>query len=89
MRLQDRTRLADGEEVKAGLPKVRRLAKIARERKQSLAQMALAWVLRKDQVTSALIGASSVAQLEADLRALERLRFPRPELAAIEAVLQG
>ena len=52
------------EDVKQNLPKIQKLNEIAGQRGQSLAQMALAWVLRKPQVTSALIGASSVKQLE-------------------------
>jgi len=50
--------------------------------------MALAWVLRKPQVTSALIGASSVPQLEQNLRALDHLDFSVDELDAIEAILK-
>jgi len=69
--------------------KVHRLNEIARQRAQSLAQMALAWVLRKVQVTSALIGASSVTQLEADLLALDHLQFSPGELEAIEGILLG
>jgi L-glyceraldehyde 3-phosphate reductase len=50
--------------------------------------MALAWVLRKPQVTSALIGASSVKQLEGNLAALNNLQFAEEELQAIEIVLK-
>ncbi len=64
---------------------VRHLDALARERGQSLAQLALAWVLRDPRVTSALIGASSVAQLEENLGALQRLDFSAEELAAIDA----
>ncbi|WP_141575993.1 L-glyceraldehyde 3-phosphate reductase [Actinomadura sp. WMMA1423] len=63
---------------------VRTLDEIARGRGQSLAQMALAWSLRDGRVTSALIGASSVAQLEENLAALDRLDFTSDELAAID-----
>ncbi|NDU75335.1 L-glyceraldehyde 3-phosphate reductase [Actinomadura sp. DSM 109109] len=63
---------------------VRTLDEIARGRGQSLAQMALAWSLRDGRVTSALIGASSVAQLEENLAALGRLDFTADELAAID-----
>ncbi|MEO3823927.1 L-glyceraldehyde 3-phosphate reductase [Actinomadura sp. B10D3] len=63
---------------------VRKLNEIAKERGQSLAQMALAWSLRDGRVTSALIGASSVAQLEENLAALDRLDFSADELAAID-----
>ena len=75
-------------DVQANLGKVRRLNEIAQARGQSLAQMALAWVLRKPQVTSALIGASSVRQLEDNLAALARLDFSSEELEAIENSLK-
>lgn len=63
---------------------VRTLNEIAKGRGQSLAQMALSWSLRDGRVTSALIGASSVAQLEENLAALDRLDFTADELAAID-----
>jgi L-glyceraldehyde 3-phosphate reductase len=63
------------EDVKENLPKIRKLNELAGQRGQSLAQMALAWVLRKPQVTSALVGASSVRQLETNLAALNNLKF--------------
>jgi L-glyceraldehyde 3-phosphate reductase len=63
---------------------VRALNGIAEERGQSLAQMALAWALRDPRVTSVLVGASSVGQLEQNVGALERLDFTDDELAAIE-----
>ena len=66
------------------LTHIRALTEIASERGQSLAQMALAWVLRNSEVTSALIGASSVAQLEANVGALENLEFSAEELSAID-----
>jgi L-glyceraldehyde 3-phosphate reductase len=66
------------------LTKIRGLNEIAAGRGQTLAQMALAWVLRDERVTSALIGASSVAQLEDNLAALERLDFTEDELAEID-----
>jgi L-glyceraldehyde 3-phosphate reductase len=66
------------------LERVRGLTRIAEERGQSLAQLALAWVLRHPQVTSALIGASSVAQLENNLAALDGAPLTDEELAAIE-----
>ena len=68
----------------AALEKIRALNDIAARRGQSLAQMALAWVLRDERVTSALIGASSVAQLEDNAAALERLGFTDGELAEID-----
>ena len=66
------------------LQKIRALDEIAQGRGQTLAQMALAWVLRDERVTSALIGASSVAQLEDNVAAIERLGFTNDELAEID-----
>jgi L-glyceraldehyde 3-phosphate reductase len=66
------------------IERARRLAEIAAERGQTLAQMALAWVLRDERVTSALIGASSVEQLEQNVAALERLDFDDGELERID-----
>ena len=66
------------------LAKVRGLAAIAKRRGQSLAQMALAWTLRNAGVTSALAGASSVAQLESNIAALRNLAFSPEELAEID-----
>jgi aryl-alcohol dehydrogenase-like predicted oxidoreductase len=63
---------------------VRALAGIARARGQSLAQLALSWALRDERVTSVLIGASSVAQLEENLGAADRTTFSAEELAAID-----
>jgi len=66
------------------LAKVRALHEIARRRGQSLAQMAIAWVLRDPRVTSALVGASSVEQLDDTLGALDNLGFSHEELAEID-----
>jgi L-glyceraldehyde 3-phosphate reductase len=66
------------------LAKVRALRGVAQRRGQSLAQMSLAWTLRDPRVTSTLIGASSVAQLEDNLGALDRLDFDEDELAEID-----
>jgi L-glyceraldehyde 3-phosphate reductase len=66
------------------LERAQALAQIAERRGQSLAQMALAWVLRDQRVTSALIGASSVQQLEQNVAALNRLDFDDAELAEID-----
>jgi L-glyceraldehyde 3-phosphate reductase len=66
------------------LEKIRALNAIASARGQSLAQMALAWALRDPRVTSAVVGASSVAQLEANLGALQRLDFAPEEIAEID-----
>ncbi len=66
------------------LAKVRGLNELAAGRGQSLAQLALAWTLRDARMTSTLIGASSVAQLEDSLRAIDRLDFSADELAEID-----
>ena len=66
------------------LAKVRALNEIARRRGQSLPQLAIAWVLRDPRVTSTVVGASSVAQLEDSLRALERLDLEADELTEID-----
>jgi L-glyceraldehyde 3-phosphate reductase len=77
------------EDVKANLPKVQKLNELAQQRGQSLAQMAIAWVLRKPAVTSALIGASSVKQLEDNLASLNNLKFSDEELDRIETILNS
>ena len=66
------------------MSRVRGLNEIARGRGQSLAQMAIAWVLRDERVTSALVGASSVEQLDDTLGALDKLEFSDDELRAID-----
>jgi L-glyceraldehyde 3-phosphate reductase len=66
------------------IERIRGLARIAEERGQSLAQMAIAWVLRDPRVTSALIGARTVEQLEDSLAALRRLDFTPNELSRID-----
>jgi L-glyceraldehyde 3-phosphate reductase len=68
----------------ANLANVRALNEIAQRRGQTLAQMALAWILRDPRVASALVGASSVAQLDDSLAALEHLAFEPAELAEID-----
>jgi L-glyceraldehyde 3-phosphate reductase len=68
----------------ATLAKVRALHELAGRRGQSLAQLAVAWTLRDPRVTSALLGASSVAQLEANVAALDNLEFGDEELAEID-----
>ena len=66
------------------LARVRALNEIAQRRGQTLAQMAIAWVLRDPRVTSALIGASSVEQLEQNVAALDNLEFDAAELEEID-----
>ena len=71
----------------AQLEKVRALKQIADARGQNVAQLAIAWVLRKDEVTSALIGASKVSQVEDAVSALNNLDFDPAELDQIENIL--
>ena len=70
------------------LGQVNALNKLAGARGQSLAQMALAWVLRDERMTSALIGASRVEQIEQNVAALANLKFSESELAGIDAILK-
>jgi L-glyceraldehyde 3-phosphate reductase len=76
-------------DVEANLPKVQKLNQLAQERGQSLAQMAIAWTLRKPAITSSLIGASGVKQLEDNLAALNHLNFSDEELDRIESILKS
>ena len=71
------------------IAKVRKLNEIARARGQTMAQMAVAWVLRHRVMTSALIGASRPEQIEDVVTALDNLEFSDEELKAIEAILAG
>jgi L-glyceraldehyde 3-phosphate reductase len=68
---------------------VRRLNQIAEGRGQTLAQMAIAWVLRHPQMTSALVGASKVSQVEDNAAAVKNLHFTADELSSIEAILHN
>lgn len=79
-----------GDDISPGLvEKLRRLNEFAGTRGQSLAQMAIAWLLKDRRITSVLIGASSVSQLDNSLAALEHLDFSENELARIEDILQA
>ena len=71
------------------LGKIRQLDAMARKRGQTLSQMALAWVLRHKEVTSAVVGASRVAQVETAVAALANRAFARDELRAIDEILAG
>ncbi len=88
--IPEESRVARGESFsesivsEQNLERVRSLASIAENRGQTLAQLALAWVLRDQRVTSALIGASSVAQLEQNVAALAQLQFEPGELEEID-----
>ncbi|SDN01032.1 L-glyceraldehyde 3-phosphate reductase [Paenibacillus sp. yr247] len=70
------------------IAQINQLNELASSRGQSLAQMALAWVLRGERVTSALIGASRVSQIEENVAALKNLEFAPEELAKIEKILK-
>jgi L-glyceraldehyde 3-phosphate reductase len=69
------------------IQKVKKLNNLAKKRGQSLAQMAIAWVLRKPAVTSALIGASKASQIEDAVSALDNLKFSENELKSIDKIL--
>jgi len=70
------------------LDKIRKLNEVAKNRNQSLAQMALSWLLKDKRITSVLIGASSVAQLDNNLEALLKPDYSKDELTAIESILK-
>jgi L-glyceraldehyde 3-phosphate reductase len=76
--------MSEGMLTEDNLARVRALNEIAAGRGQSLAQLALAWALRDERVTSVLIGASSVKQLEANVGSLDNLAFTDDELAEID-----
>ncbi len=75
------------DQVSLAIDKVRKLNQIAQDRGQSLAQMALAWVIKDQRITSVLIGASSVSQLDDNLEMLQKRNFSVEELKAIEQIL--
>jgi L-glyceraldehyde 3-phosphate reductase len=68
--------------------KVRKLNEIAKQRGQTMAELSLAWVLRKKQVTTALVGASRVQQVDDNVAALKNLSFTAEELKAIDDILK-
>ena len=71
------------------LAKIRALNKIAGQRGQTLAEMAVAWVLRDPRVTSALVGTSKVSQVDDNVAALKNLKFSAEELRKIDGILAG
>ncbi len=77
------------EDVDTAHDKIVKLNEIARQRNQSLAQMALAWVLKDKRITSVLIGASSVKQIDDNVETLKTSDFTSEELQQIEKVLKG
>ncbi len=76
------------EDVKSVHGKIVKLNEIARQRGQSLAQMALAWVLKDQRITSVLIGASSVKQVENNVETIKNLSFSEEELKMIESIIK-
>lgn len=76
------------ENVTETIDKVRKLNEIAAQRGQSLAEMAIAWILRDGIITSVLVGASRLSQLQDNVKALDNLDFSAEELARIEAVIK-
>ena len=78
---------SDIEEEK--LNKIKKLNEVAQSRGQTLAQLALAWVLRKEEVTSVLVGASKVSQLEENVGVIDNLEFSDQELEKIENILDN
>ncbi|NCB02826.1 MAG: L-glyceraldehyde 3-phosphate reductase, partial [Spirochaetia bacterium] len=79
------TALSSNMITKENLEKIGALNTIAKNRGQSLAQMALAWVLRREEVTSVLIGASSSSQIKENIASLENLSFSEDELKEIDS----
>lgn len=77
------------EQVLPAIEKVKKLNAVAQQREQTLAQMALVWLLKDPRVTSVLIGASSVNQLENNVAALKNMKFTDRELKEIESILSG
>ena len=75
-------------EVEPAITKVQKLNELAKQRGQSLAQMALAWILKDKRVTSVLIGASSVQQIDDNVETLKKLAFTDEELIRIENILK-
>ena len=75
------------DQVAPAIEKVKKLNEIALQREQTLAQMALVWLLKDSRVTSVLIGASSVPQLDDNVAALKNMKFSLEELQAIEMIL--
>lgn len=70
------------------LSKIRKLNRIAESRGQTLAQMALAWVLRREEITSVLVGASKPAQIKENVQIVDNLKFSKDELTEIDKILQ-
>jgi L-glyceraldehyde 3-phosphate reductase len=76
-------------QIQYNIEKIKALNKIALSREQKLSQMAIAWLLRKPQVSSVLVGASSANQLKENVKSLENKTFSENELNEIEAILKS
>jgi L-glyceraldehyde 3-phosphate reductase len=85
---REHTSLNPGQISNQNIEKARKLNKLAMERGQSLAQMAIAWLLKDDRITSVLVGASKVTQLQNSLDSLKKLDFSTEELFKIEEILK-
>jgi L-glyceraldehyde 3-phosphate reductase len=70
------------------LPKIKALHKVAESRNQSLAQMAISWILKEKRITSVLIGASKTSQISDSVKAIENIVFSGKEIQEIEAILK-
>lgn len=81
-------RYLNTDQINKQLVKIKALNEIAQERGQSLAQMAIAWILKDERITSVLIGASKTEQIEDSLKALKNTNFTEEELKGIESVLK-
>ena len=77
------------EKVMEMLPKIKGLHSIAKNRNQSLAQMAISWILRDDRITSVLIGASKTDQILDSIKAIENTSFTEDELAKIDKIIEN
>lgn len=86
---RDTYHFLEEEDVKKTIDKTRKLNEIAKKRGQSMAQMAIAWVLRDKEVTSVLVGASRVSQLEDNVRALDNVHFSKSEREEIDTILNS
>jgi len=80
--------LNEGHITEAVIEKVRQLNDIAANRNQTMAQMAIAWLLKDERITTVLVGVSKVSQLEANIGALDNLEFSSEELSKIESILK-
>ena len=77
------------EKVMEMLPKIKALHNIAKNRNQSLAQMAISWILREERITSVLIGASKTEQILDSVKAIENTSFTEDELAKIDKIIEN